>query len=170
MLSWIFIVLVDWNKSAGRKVIPLATHFYFYQIMTYFNSLKIMSLNCDALSWFWANQYFSNSLMIMPSGKSANTSFIDYGLTDRPRDEHTSHYTSDAVTQMKQDSNWRQYPTYLYWPGKLSSLIKHSTKLYDLFLKFYLHNIQFNQINFFYQYGIQYQQMYILLWIHLLMF
>jgi hypothetical protein len=43
--------------------------------------------------------------MIMPSGKSANTSFIDYGLTDRPRDEHTSHYTSDAVTQMKQDSN-----------------------------------------------------------------
>jgi len=23
-------------------------YFYFYQIMTYFNSLKIMSLNCDA--------------------------------------------------------------------------------------------------------------------------
>jgi hypothetical protein len=33
--------VLDWSTST-------LTFFYFYQIMTYFNSLKIMSLNCDA--------------------------------------------------------------------------------------------------------------------------
>jgi len=79
-----------------------------------------------------------------------------------------TYYTILESCSMEVDGKYGPfltYPTYLYCPGKLSlsSLIKHSTKLYDQFFKFYLHNIQFNQIIFFYQYGIQYQQMYFLL-------
>jgi hypothetical protein len=76
MLSWIFIVLANWNNSSR------------------------IDMSLHSLFWFWANQ---SSLFL--SGDASNNNLIIFSLTRsgleptiyRTSGDHANHYTTDVV-------------------------------------------------------------------------